>query len=203
MKNNTDAIMGQDDNALDAAEVLTREVGARIRAVRSRRGLTRKNLAHHSDVSERYLARVETGEANISLVLLSQVARALDVPLLSLLPSEPGDGIQYAPLGNLIKSLTEAEQERVFRLIEKTFRKTAEERKGVALVGLRGAGKSTLGARLAQQFKVPFVRLDKMITEMSGLEMGELISLTGQRVFRRYEREALERTLADYQEQEK
>lgn len=184
----------------EIADELTRSVGARVRALRSRRGLTRKNLAHHSDVSERYLARVEAGEANISLILLSRVAQALDVPLLSLLPHDPGDGIKSERLGNLLKILDEQEQEQAFHLIEKNFRKSGTNRTGVAFVGLRGAGKSTLGARLAQRFKVPFVKLDNVIAQMSGLDMGELISLTGQRVLRRYEREALEQTIADYRQ---
>lgn len=184
----------------EIADELTRSVGARVRALRSRRGLTRKNLAHHSDVSERYLARVEVGEANISLVLLSRVAQALDVPLLSLLHNEAGDSIKYEPLGNLLKNLEEHEQEKIFHLIEKSFRKAGSARTGVALVGLRGAGKSTLGARLAHRFKVPFVKLDNVITQMAGLDMGELISLTGQRVLRRYEREALEKTVSDYRQ---
>jgi len=184
----------------EIAAELTRNVGSRVRAIRSRRGLTRKNLAHHSDVSERYLARVEVGEANISLILLSRVAQALDVPLLSLLPHEPGDGIKSERLGNLLKNLGEQEQEQAFHLIEKTFRKPGSSKTGIALVGLRGAGKSTIGTRIAQRFKVPFVKLDNVITQMSGLNMGELISLTGQRVLRRYEQEALEQTIADYRQ---
>ena len=188
------------DDSAHLAEELTRNVGARVRALRSRRGLTRKNLAFHSDVSERYLARVESGEANISVVLLSQIARALDVPILSLLPQDPGGSVKYEPLEILLKALDEKEQQQIYQLIQQKFRNNDEERTGVALVGLRGAGKSTLGALLAHHYKVPFVRLDKVITQMSGLDMSELISLTGQRIFRRYEKEALEKTLSDYRQ---
>ncbi len=171
-----------------------------MRTTRSRRGLTRKNLAYHSDVSERYLARLEAGEANISLVLLARIAQALDVSLLSLLPVESRDSIKYEPLGKLISSLEEREQERAYHVLHREFSSEDAKRTGIALVGLRGAGKTTLGERLAQRFKVPFVRLDEVIHQMSGLDMGELISLTGQKVFRRYELEALQKTLSDYRQ---
>jgi len=177
---------------------LTRDVGKRVRAARSRRGLTRKYLAHHSNVSERYLARVEGGDANISLVLLSRIALALDISLLSLLPSDARECIKYEPLAKLINTLDDVGQKRAFELLNAEFSEIKPPRTGVALIGLRGAGKSTLGALLAQKYKVPFVRLDHEISRMAGLDMGELISLTGQQVYRRYEREALRKTLNDY-----
>lgn len=188
---------GQGD---DLAAELTRSVGDRVRSARSRRGLTRKNLAYHSGVSERYLARVETGEANVSVVLLSQIARALDVPMLSLLPGEAPESGGGEPLDKLVRGLDERQRERAFRILREEFGGARGERMGVALVGLRGAGKSTIGARLAQRFKVPFVRLDHVIAEMSGLELGELISLVGQKEYRRYEYEALKATLDDYRQ---
>lgn len=184
-----------------ATDELTRGVGVLVRTTRSRRGLTRKNLAFHSDVSERYLARVESGEANISVVLLSRIAAALDVPILSLLPGDcMPTGIRHAGLYKLLQGLDQRQLEQSYRLLEQRFSGDGSARVGIALVGLRGAGKSTLGALLAQRFKVPFVRLDEVISEMSGLELGELISLVGQRDYRRYELEALKQTLGDYRQ---
>ncbi len=186
------------DQTDQVAAELMRGVGAQVRTARSRRGLTRKNLAYHSGVSERYLARVESGEANISVVLLSQLARALDVPILSLMPGELEAESRHAPLDGLLRNLDEQQKERAYRLLKKEFGDAGSERRGVALVGLRGAGKSTLGTRIARRLKVPFVRLDEVIAQTSGLELGELISLVGQREYRRYEQEALRSTIDDY-----
>ncbi|GJL81820.1 MAG: shikimate kinase [marine bacterium B5-7] len=193
-------LVANENETDDYAVALMRSVGVQVRTARSRRGLTRKNLAYHSSVSERYLARVESGEANISVVLLSQIARALDVPMLSLLPGEVQEATNYAPLDKLLGTLSETEKEHAFKILRKEFNAARPERIGVALVGLRGAGKSTIGMRLANQFKVPFVRLDEVITDISGLELGELISLVGQKEYRRYEYEALKSTLEDYRQ---
>jgi len=178
---------------------LTTEVAQRVRAMRSRRGLTRKNLAHHSNVSERYLAQVESGEANVTLALMARIAKALGVPLESLLPIDNNCSIQHEPLGRLIDSMDVDTQEKAYRILAESFGQlNNEKRTGVALIGLRGAGKSTLGDQLARHHEVPFVHLDEVISRLAGLKMGELISLTGQSVFRRYEWDALQKTLHDY-----
>jgi XRE family aerobic/anaerobic benzoate catabolism transcriptional regulator len=179
-------------------EDLTRKVGQQVRVMRSRRGLTRKNLALHSDVSERYLAQLEQGEANISLALLWRVANALGVSTVSLLPSDQESVIRYEPLGELIGTFSKELQERACHLLRERFGAHHEARKGVALVGLRGAGKSTLGTRLAERFGVPFLRLNTVISELAGMDMNELISLTGQSQYRRLELQALQRTVAEY-----
>ncbi len=183
----------------DAGKLIM-EVANRVRATRARRGLTRKNLAHHSDISERYLAQVEGGEANVSLVLLARIADALGVPVDSLLPHRNNCCVEHEQLGRLIDSMDEDIQDKAWQLLNETFsNQTGVKRKGVALIGLRGAGKSTLGEHLARHYATPFIRLDEMISGLAGLEMGELISLTGQSVFRRYELEALQKTRDDYQ----
>jgi XRE family aerobic/anaerobic benzoate catabolism transcriptional regulator len=182
----------------DKISGLTMEVAQRVRAMRSRRGLTRRNLAHHSSVSERYLAQVENGEANVSLALMARIAEALGVSLGSLLPIDGNDCVRHESLGRLIDSMDADTQEKAYQvLVGKFGEQKSKQRAGVALIGLRGAGKSTLGEQLARHYKLPFVRLDKMISRLAGLEMGELISLTGQSVFRRYEWEALQKTLRD------
>ena len=151
----------------EGAEFAAR-VGTRIRAIRSRRGLTRKNLAFHSRISERYLAQVEGGTANISMSLLARVAGALSVRVGSLLPPEEGTVIKYEQLEELIVSLSRHEQQQAYAMLLDRFTAKAPKRKGVALVGLRGAGKSTLGAGLAKYFKVPFIRLDELTSQLSG-----------------------------------
>ncbi len=191
------ATTGQDQKA----DKLTQEVAQRVRAMRARRGLTRKNLAHHSAISERYLAQVEGGAANVSLILLARIADALGVSIESLLPNQNNCSVKHEQLGQLIDSMDTETQHKAYQLLSQTFtdQDANAKRKGVALIGLRGAGKSTLGEHLARHHATPFVRLDEMISGLAGLEMGELISLTGQSVFRRYELEALQKTRNDYQ----
>ncbi len=183
----------------DRAGKLMAAVAQQVRATRSRRGLTRKNLAHHSGISERYLAQVENGEANVSLALLVRIAEALGVSIESLLPTENNCSILHERLAKLVESLDAESQEKAYQVLTEALGEFAgEKRTGIALIGLRGAGKSTLGEHLARHHKIPFVRLDEVISKLAGLEMGELISLTGQSVFRRYEVEALQKTLHDY-----
>lgn len=181
-----------------SVEELTHSVGSLVRAIRTRQGLTRKSLASHSDVSERYLAQVERGSANISLALLSRIANALGVRTGSLLP-EPGvDCIQYAPLGDLINDLDLESQKKAYQLLRNAFPGEQRVYAGVALIGLRGGGKTTLGTKLAAYCDVPFVRLHEVIAQLAGMELGELISLTGQGIYRRLEMKALRQTIDAY-----
>lgn len=179
-------------------EQLTEEVGSRVRSVRSRRGLTRKNLAFHSDVSERYLAQLERGTANVSLALLSRIANALGVRIGSLLPEQEETCIKYPPLGELIDTFTPEIQEKAFKLLRNAFSPGQGVYRGVALIGMRGSGKSTLGELLAKHFQVPFIRLQNVTSRLAGMDIGELISLTGQGNYRRLELQALQQTITDY-----
>jgi XRE family aerobic/anaerobic benzoate catabolism transcriptional regulator len=135
-------------------------LGERVRAWRNAQGMTRKALAEASGVSERYLAQLEAGRGNISVLLLRRVARAMRVPV-----------------GELVRE------------------DTAPRSARIALLGLRGAGKSTLGAKLAQTLGVPFVELDREVEKEAGASLGEVFALYGQDAFRRFERRALERVL--------
>ena len=180
-------------------EDLGEKVGSRVRAIRSRRGMTRKNLARHSEVSERYLAQLEAGSANISLSLLSRIARALDVNIHSFLPvSEEDSPPKYSQLYEFIGTLTTDQQELAYKLLKENLPRNKKSLHGIALVGLRGAGKSTLGTLLAENNGVPFVRLDETISQLSGMDIGDLISLRGQNVYRRFELQALQKTINDY-----
>jgi XRE family aerobic/anaerobic benzoate catabolism transcriptional regulator len=137
-------------------------LGDRVRAWRTSHGTTRKQLSAASGVSERYLAQLEAGQGNISVLLLRKVARAMGVK---------------------VESLVREEQ--------------AQE-KPIELVGLRGAGKSTLGAKLAEALKMPFVELDREVEKEAGAKLGEVFAMYGQDAFRRFERRALERVLAQH-----
>lgn len=180
-------------------ESLAAKVGARVRAIRSRRGMTRKHLAHHSEVSERYLAQLESGAANISLTLLARIAAALDVNVAAFLPADEQEGPQHhEPLYELIGTLSVDQQESVYRLLKQNLARDNQSLHGVAMIGLRGAGKSTLGTELARYSKVPFVRLDETITQLAGMGIGDLISLRGQNVYRRFELQALQQTITEH-----
>jgi XRE family transcriptional regulator, aerobic/anaerobic benzoate catabolism transcriptional regulator len=169
-------------------------LGERIRAARARRGMTRKILARDSGVSERYLAQLETGHGNISIILLRQVAQAMGLPLADLVREGPEHPVE---LSLLVQSLARLELKQLAQartLLAESFGASMEQgrRQRVALIGLRGAGKSTLGAKLAAELAVPFVELDREIERLAGMSLAALFDLYGQSAYRRYERRALE-----------
>ena len=142
------------------------QLGERVRAWRNGRSMTRKALAAASGVSERYLAQLEAGHGNISVLLLRKVAQAMQVAVEDLVRENPDQD---------------------------------PARHRVALLGLRGAGKSTLGARLAAALRVPFVELDSEVEREAGSQLSEVFAMFGQEAFRRFERRALERVLRTHE----
>lgn len=173
-------------------EAYLESLGGRIRGFRAARGMSRKDLSRHSAVSERYLAQLESGRANPSAAVLWRIAEAMDVDLGSML-APPGErNLRHPALATLLASLEPAEQAQAWRLLRERFPAAPEGKHGVALVGLRGAGKSTLGRQLAEARSWPFVRLGELIVRLGGMETAELFSLGGQKAYRRLEREALE-----------
>jgi XRE family aerobic/anaerobic benzoate catabolism transcriptional regulator len=144
-----------------AAAAYLGRLGERVRAWRAAHSMTRKALALASGLSERYLAQLEAGQGNISVLLLRKLAHAMQVPV-EVLVREHG---------------------------------AAAKNTRMALLGLRGAGKSTLGAKLAQALEVPFIELDREVEKEAGAPLGEVFSLYGQEAFRRFERKALARVL--------
>jgi XRE family aerobic/anaerobic benzoate catabolism transcriptional regulator len=169
-------------------------LGERVRTLRARRGMTRRLLAQHSGVSERYIAQLEGGAGNVSVLLLREIARALGITPAALLEPDSDD---TALLRATLARLSPAEAQQARALLVNQFTATADTRRQrVALVGLRGAGKSTLGRRLAEDRGVPFFELDREIESEAGLRIGEIVELHGQPGFRRFERHALERLLA-------
>jgi XRE family aerobic/anaerobic benzoate catabolism transcriptional regulator len=174
------------------------ELGARVRAWRARRGMTRKQLAADSGLSERFLADVETGKGNVSINSLEAAARALNITILDLLQDAPRPAM--ARVQGLLARLDEAQLDQAYSLLAASFGLAdahgREQR--IALVGLRGAGKTTLGAQLAQQRGVPFVELDREIEREAGTSMAEILLLHGQAGYRRYERRALLRIAEEH-----
>src|SRR6185437_12725572 len=170
-----------------------RRVGERVREARARRGMTRKLLARASGVSERYIAQLEAGQGNISILLLRQIAHAMNLALEELVRDEPDRPVELTLLIETLRRLGPAELGEARRALGAMFGgKVAHERgKRIALIGLRGAGKSTLGAMLAKQLAVPFVEIERV----AGATLSEIFDLYGQSAYRRYERRALETVL--------
>jgi XRE family transcriptional regulator, aerobic/anaerobic benzoate catabolism transcriptional regulator len=177
---------------LDAA--FLDRLGERVREARARRGMTRKILARDSGVSERYLAQLETGRGNASVLLLRQIAQALNLPVDELVRADDGQSVELTLIFQLLKRLPAAKLARVRTQLVRDYGTAYGARENrIALVGLRGAGKSTLGAALARQLGVPFVELDHEVEAEAGTSLHEIFLLHGQAGFRRYERRALER----------
>ena len=156
--------------------------------------MTRKILARDSEVSERYLAQLEAGQGNISIALLRQVAHAMGLPLTDLVREGPDRPVELTLLIQTLSRLSGKELAQARTLLSETFGAAveSERRHRIALIGLRGAGKSTLGARLAKAQGVPFIELDREIERESGTSLGVIFDLMGQSAYRRYERRALE-----------
>ncbi len=180
------------------AKATLAELGARVRAWRARRGMTRKALAADSGLSERFLADVESGKGNVSINSLEAAARALNISILDLLQDAPRPALARAQ--GLLARLDDGQLDQAYSLLGSTFGMTDAlgRDKRVALIGLRGAGKTTLGGELAAQRGVPFVELDREIEREAGTSMNEILLLHGQAGYRRYERRALLRIAEDH-----
>jgi len=176
-------------------------LGERVRQVRARRGMTRKILARDSGVSERYLAQLEGGDGNISILLLRRIAAAMGLPLVDLIYDGPERPVEYSLARQLLDGLNPAELQDVYRSLAHSLGRTGDSARAgrIALIGLRGAGKTTLGKRLAEHLGVPFVEMASAIAEESGTSLSEIFSLYGQAAYRRYERRALERAVAAHE----
>jgi XRE family transcriptional regulator, aerobic/anaerobic benzoate catabolism transcriptional regulator len=200
------ATRGDRESAEDKNPFLV-ALGERVRALRARRGMTRKAVSLAADVSERHLANLEYGVGNASILVLLQVAQALQVSLTEL----TGDVTTSSPEWLMIRELLEGRDEAALRrarvAIGELFgmggaaHKVGSARSPrVALIGLRGGGKSTLGKLLSEDLGVPFIELSGEIEKFAGCTVAEIQALYGQNAYRRYERRALEETIQIYSE---
>ncbi len=184
----------------DAASAYLKALGDRVRRTRARRGMTRRILARDSGVSERYLAQLESGRGNVSILLLRQIADAMGVPLAELIREGPERPVEFAMAQQILAGLGADELAEAYRLLADAFgRAGGPARAGrIALIGLRGAGKSTLGRALADRLGMPFIEMAREIAAEAGTSLSEVFSLYGQSAYRRYEHRALERVIAGH-----
>lgn len=178
-------------------------LGERVRGLRSRRGMTRKALSQAAEVSERHLANLEYGEGNASILVLLQVAGALQCPLAELIGDVSTSSPEWLMIRELLAGRDEADLRRARLAIGElmgTGGSAQAARPCIALIGLRGAGKSTLGQMLADDLGFPFVELSREIEKFAGCSVAEIQALYGQNAYRRYERRALEEAIQIYPE---
>lgn len=178
-------------------------LGQRLRRLRDRGGITRKALSQATGVSERHLANLEYGEGNASVLVLAQVAAALHCSMAELL----GDFTTASPEWLMIRSLLENRDEPTLHKVRLAIGETLGTvstgnsiSSRIALIGLRGAGKSTLGAMLATELGFPFIELSREIEKFAGCSIAEIQDLYGSQAYRRYERRALEEAVQIYPE---
>ena len=187
--------------ATDERDPFLVALGERLRTLRARKGLTRRDLALASDVSERHLASLEGGVGNASVLILRQVASALDSQLAELLGDETTASPEWRLIRDLLRHRTDGELRRGRVALSEIYGEAGSQSarlRHIALIGLRGAGKSSLGLRLAETLDVAFVELNREIERVSGCGLAEIHNLLGPSAYRRYERRALEETLQLY-----
>ena len=177
-----------------------RRLGERVRTLRNQRGMSRKALAQHAKVSERYLAQLETGNGNGSIVLLRRISRAIGMPVTQLVNEGAEPALDLVLLSQFLERLPPKALADARELLLRHFSEPSDDlRKArIALIGLRGGGKSTLGRLLAARLDVPFIELDREVERRSGASLSEIFDMFGQETFRRAEREALESVLRQH-----
>jgi len=175
-------------------------LGDRVRQARARRGMTRKQLARDSGVSERYLAQIEGGKGNISVLVLRRLAKALNVSVDVLLLEGPEPPVEWTHTVEFLRRLSLDELRLARQMLLHQFGGVdpAARHRRISLIGLRGAGKSTLGAALAERLEMPFLELDRLIEQESGLTLNLIFDFRGQAGFRELERKCLEAVLQRY-----
>jgi len=177
----------------EAADPLLRQVGRIVRAARTTRGMPRRVLSEASGISPRYLAQLEAGHGNISIVLLQRVAEALDLRLVDLLADARSEAEERV-LG-LFRRADPATQASVVHRLE-VAADVPDRARRICLIGLRGAGKSTLGRRAGDVLKIPFVELNRDIEAQGGMPVAEIMALYGPEGYRQLEAEAVRRVAA-------
>ena len=186
------ALSSDDDESKDPFLIM---LGGHLRDLRARRGLTRKALAKMADVSERHLANVETGVGNASIQFLRQLTTVLNCTLAEMIGDETSSSPEWLMIREILRGRTEEELAKARSALGGVFEAPTSEasrRQRIALIGLRGAGKSSLGRMLADHLMIPFVELSRHIEGLAGCSVAEVHALYGPNAYRRYEYRALE-----------
>jgi XRE family transcriptional regulator, aerobic/anaerobic benzoate catabolism transcriptional regulator len=193
-----EAARGEGGRGEPHADAFAAAIGAIVRLSRAKRGMTRRQLAEQSGTSERYLAQIEAGQGNPSVIVLKAIAEALDVSIVDLLPRTDGRSETLERIVDVLRRMPQSELPAIADLIEGRAAPLTDRARRIALVGLRGAGKSTLGERLAKAVGAPFIELNRMVEREYGASVPDLIEIAGITTFRRYERTCLERVIGDH-----
>lgn len=176
-------------------------LGERLRDLRARRGLTRKALARTAEVSERHIANVEMGVGNASIQFLRQLTAVLNCTLAEMIGDETASSPEWLMIREILRGRTDEELAKARSTLASVFDAPTTEtarRQRIALIGLRGAGKSSLGRMLADHWMVPFVELSRHIETLAGCSVAEIHALYGQNAYRRYEHRAMEEVIQRY-----
>ncbi len=189
--------LDEETTSEEAVRALLRRVGERVRHLRERKGIPRRVLSELSGVSPRYLAQLEGGEGNISIGLLERVALALDHRIEWLVGIDDPWSSEALMVAELYRTADRGTRQTVMDVLSDSG-KAANRASRICLVGLRGAGKSTLGRLAGEKLSVPFVELNREIQDHAGMPVEEIIALYGQEGYRRLESDALDRVVATY-----
>jgi XRE family transcriptional regulator, aerobic/anaerobic benzoate catabolism transcriptional regulator len=176
-------------------------LGERLKLLRARRGLTRKALAQLAEVSERHVANVESGVGNASILFLRQLCAVLNCSLAEMTGDETTSTPDWLMIREVLRGRNEAELAQARTALADLFDSPVSEisrRQRIALIGLRGAGKSSLGRLLAAQLHAPFIELSTQIEQLAGCGIAEIHALYGQNAYRRYEQRAIEDVVRHY-----
>ncbi len=185
------------DRALNSDDRFLIGLGAKVRRLRLRRKMSRRELAETSGVSQRYLARLEAGDGNVSINLLRAIAAALEVTSGFLVSDDADSADEAAIVARLYRMAGTEPRSRVREILDHC-RYSAQRQQRIALIGLRGAGKSTLGRMLADHMTVPFIELNSEISKASAMKVNDLIALYGRESYRQLERQSVERVASQH-----
>ena len=185
----------QSSEKVDVNSQFLEMVGERVRAARARKNISRKKLSEISGISQRYLAQLETGSGNISIILLRRVADALDYKVEWLVGDEDPYSSSLLPLISLYNQATADQRQKVLNLLDPEHPASARAAR-IAFIGLRGAGKSTIGRLFSEAKNMPFLELNEEIEQASGMPVDEVMDLYGPEGYRRLEKQSVERIVA-------